>query len=291
MRSMGILGPRGTHSEAAAVYLKDFLSEEIEFVIYQDIFEILNAVEEGEIDSGFVPVENSLEGSINITLDTLARSDSLIVYRELIWPVHNYLMSKSGVDAKKIKKIFSHAQPVSQCRKYLQKNFPNVEICTTQSTARAAELVAESLAEENFAAICTERAGSLNGLVTLAKEIQDNMSNSTRFFEVRNKKISPENISGDRILIICQIDGSRAGSLCEVLEEFAFRGVNMTRIESRPARTELGAYIFFFDLDTDADKSKIEESIEGVRQKSIWLKNLGTFPVIQVYSTKCNAID
>ena len=276
MKKMGILGPGGTHSEEAAIYFRNILSEEIEFVICSEIYEVLHEVEEGRLDSGFVPVENSLEGSVNITLDTLAQSDSLKVTHELIWSVHNHLMAKKFLNFADVEKIFSHVQPISQCRNYLRKNFPNAEIISTPSTARSAEIVAESH-EKNFAAICTKRAGDLNNLVTLAENIQDNSSNSTRFFEVQREN---KNLRGDKILIICQIDGKQAGSLCEVLEEFAFRKVNMTRIESRPARTELGEYIFFFDLETDVDEKILNESVDAVRKKSIWLKNLGKFPVI-----------
>ena len=117
--------------------------------------------------------------------------------------------------------------------------------------------------------------------MTLASEIQDNAANRTRFFEIKrrpNEKFPT--INGDKILIICQIDGSRAGSLCEVLKEFAFRHVNMTRIESRPARTELGEYIFFFELENNVDRRTFNDAIGGVVKKSIWLKDLGTFPVI-----------
>lgn len=279
MKKMGLLGPKGTHSEEAAIYLKKFLADEVELIIFSEIFEVLSAVEEGKIDSGFVPVENSLEGSINITLDTLARTDFLQVTHELIWPIHNYLMTKPAVT--EIKKIFSHAQPISQCRKYLRKNFPDAEIISTSSTARAAEIVAQSEIFDGAAAICTKRAGELNNLVEVAAEIQDNLANSTRFFEVERKNFFDEkNLHGDKILIICQIDGKKSGALYEILEEFALRKVNMTRIESRPARTKLGEYIFFFDLETDIDEKILNESVEAVRKKSIWLKNLGKFPVI-----------
>ena len=283
MKKLGILGPKGTHSEEAALWLKKYLREDFQLEICADIFDVLTAVKEKKLDAGLVPVENSLEGSINITLDTLARSDTLTISRELVWQVKNFLMTKPLVDAQGIRKIFSHAQPLAQCRKFLHKNFPDAEIISTTSTARAAEIVAESAAEENFAAICTERAGKLNGLAIAAKNIQDNPNNSTRFFEIRYRPrdAAPiETFDGDKVLIICQIDGSRAGSLCEVLEEFSKRGVNMTRIESRPARTILGAYIFFFDLETDAGDDALKESIRAVYDKSIWLKNLGVFPVI-----------
>lgn len=277
MKKLGILGPRGTHSEEAAIYFKKFFSEEIELIIFPEIFEVLSAVEEGKIDSGFVPVENSLEGSINITLDTLARTDFLQVTHELIWPVHNHLMTKAGIKLSDVKKIYSHAQPISQCRKYLRKNFPDAEIISTPSTARAAEIVADSEISEGAAAICTKRAGELNNLVEIAAEVQDNLANSTRFFEVEREN---KNLRGDKILIICQIDGKKSGALYEILKEFALRNVNLTRIESRPARTKLGEYIFFFDLETDIDEKILNESIEAVRKKSIWLKNLGKFPVI-----------
>jgi len=282
MKKFGILGPRGTHSEEAALWLKKFLREDFKLEICADIFDVLTAVKERRLDAGLVPVENSLEGSINVTLDTLARSDTLTVARELVWPVKNFLMTKPLVDVREVKKIFSHTQPLAQCRKFLHKNFPDAEIVATNSTARAAEIV--SAADENFAAICTERAGKLNGLTIAAKNIQDNPNNSTRFFEIhyRPRDVAPiENFDGDKVLIICQIDGSRAGALCGVLEEFAKRGVNMTRIESRPARTILGAYIFFFDLETDAGDEALRESIRAVYDRSIWLKNLGVFPVIQ----------
>lgn len=281
MEKMGILGPRGTHSEAAAIKLNEILQRKFELVIFKEIFETLNAVEENKIDAAFVPVENSLEGSINVTLDTLAHGD-LIVTRELVYPVHNFLMAREGVKLSEVKKIFSHAQPISQCRNYLRKNFPHAEINSVPSTARAAAMVAESEILEGYAAICSERAGILNGLQTLAKEIQDNNANSTRFLEVRRR---PENFNvcqmhGNKNLIICQIDGSKPGALYEVLGEFAHRNINMTRIESRPARTELGTYIFFFDLEVDEYRRLLFESVEAVRKKSIWLKNLGIFPVL-----------
>ena len=277
MKRMGILGPRGTHSEAAAVWLNAHVDEPRELVICSDIYDMLRAVEEGELDAGLVPVENSLEGSINITLDTLARSDHLTVAREVIWRVHNQLMARTGV--VEVKKIISHAQPISQCRRYIRKHYPSAEIETVQSTARAAEIAAASDVSDGVAAICTKRAGELNDLIALATEIQDNIFNSTRFFEVANAQSIGSTV-GDKVLIICQIHGERPGALCEVLEEFAFRRVNMTRIESRPARTKLGEYIFFFDLDANVPHDVLEESIDAVTRRSIWLKRLGAFPVI-----------
>jgi len=281
---MGVLGPRGTHSEAAGAYLSALMGEPPELVMSPDIYDALLSVEEGAVDFALVPVENSLEGAINITLDTLAETGDLTIEGELIWPVHNYLMGKCEANA--ITRIYSHPQPISQCRNFLRGHYPKAEIIKTSSTARGAELVGEEPAFLGWAAICPRRAGELYGLRTLAGDIQDNMNNCTRFFVVQKKTAPHALILGGRplaekVLVIAQIDGHRPGALYEVLGEFASRRVNMTRIESRPARTELGAYIFFFDLDSgSASENDLQESIEAVSKKSIWLKKLGPFPVL-----------
>lgn len=296
---MGFLGPAGTHSEAAALWLRGRLRAEAgadaparKLVPYPDIDDVLVAVEHGEVATGLVPVENSLEGAIHVTLDMLARSDTLVVVREVIWPVHNELMAHCK--AEDVRKIVSHAQPISQCRAYLEAHFPQAEIVKVASTARAAKIAAAARAEDGIAAICTARAGELYGLTPLAHEIQDNMANATRFFEVarRAEAQAADKASGgkdanagvgvraDKVLVICQLDGSRAGSLVDVLLEFSKRGINMTRIESRPARTQLGDYIFFLDLDTDAGEETMEAALDAVRAKCSWLKNLGGFPVL-----------
>ncbi len=281
MKKMGVLGPLGTHSEAAAQYLSRLLPERPELLVYPDIFAVIQAVEDGEVDSCLVPVENSLEGAINITLDTLARSDDLFVASELIWPVHNQLMARPGT--QKIRRIYSHPQPISQCRGYLQQHYPEAELIKVASTARAAEIVAKEPRGMGAAAICTKRGGELNGLVTVATEIQDNMANATRFFELRRVTAAPQASIGpaEKMLVICEIDGQKAGALYDVLKEFADRGVNMTRIESRPARTELGAYIFFFDLDVADNEEALRTSVAAVARKSKWLKDLGSFPVVR----------
>ncbi|MDY6272512.1 MAG: prephenate dehydratase [Selenomonadaceae bacterium] len=279
---MGYLGPMGTHSEAAARWLSVQLARtgggERELRPFADIDAVLHAVEAGEVASGFVPVENSLEGAIHVTLDTLARSEALVVAREVIWPVHNELMARCEAGA--VRRIYSHAQPISQCRAYLSAHFPQAELVEVASTARAAKLVAAAPPEEGLAAICTARAGELYGLSPLAHEIQDSMANCTRFFEVVRRGM-PLALPQEKLLIICQLDGSRAGSLVNVLQEFAVRGINMTRIESRPARTRLGDYIFFFDLETAVGEACIEAALAAVRAKCSWLKNLGAFPVLQ----------
>ena len=277
-QKMGVLGPVGTHSEAAARYLREWQSLDCEIVCFGDIGECLHAAEMAVVDAAFVPVENSLEGAIAVTLDALARSDTLRVRREVIWPVHNYLMARAK--EAEIRVVYSHAQPIAQCRDFLLRHCPQAELIKTASTARAAEIVGASLADAGAAAICTRRAGALNGLVEIAGRIEDRGSNCTRFFEVvRDGMLPPPAEESDTVLLVCQIDGARAGALYDVLGEFAHRAVNLTRIESRPARTELGAYMFFFDLDAHSDTDAIRDAIDAVAEKSVWLKVLGVFPV------------
>ena len=272
---LAILGPKGTHSEAAAVYLNNISDNVYELAEYEEIFDALTAAAEGETAAAFVPVENSLEGSINVTLDFLASSNKLFVTRELVWSVHNTLSGKCPTTS--IKKIYSHAQPISQCQNFLRKNFPNVETVKVASTARAAQIVATEDELSGAAAICTARAAELNGLTVHATNIEDTSANCTRFFELKTKPAQGER--ADNTLVICRIDGREAGSLLKVLEEFAVRGVNLTRIESRPARTKLGDYIFFFDLESNTAAALRDEAIAAVARRSLWLKNLGSFSV------------
>ena len=275
---LAVLGPPGTHSEAAARYLNGLLGGIYEQEEYEEIYDALRAAAVGETAAAFVPVENSLEGAINVTLDFLAATDELKVTREIVWSVKNILAAKNAGD---IRKIYSHAQPISQCQNYLRQHFSHAEIVKVSSTAKAAQIV--GAADVGAAAICTARAAELNGLKVIAENIEDTDANCTRFFELRRTprngydKYNEER--GDKTLIICRIDGRTAGSLLKVLEEFAVRGVNLTRIESRPARTQLGEYIFFFDVESNTDKKTRDEAIEAVAKRSLWLKNVGTFRV------------
>lgn len=281
MAKLAFLGPIGTHSEAAAMYLARMRGLDDALCPYPDIFQVLESVDRGDVDRALVPVENSMEGAVNITLDALIKEARLTVTAELVWGVHNQLMAKRG--CREIKKIFSHVQPLSQCRDFLAQHHPKAMLVATASTSEAAREVAASDEADGYAAICTRRAGELHGLVTMAEEVQDSAANCTRFFEVRQKGAVFEPLletAPEKMLLICQIDGKRAGTLCDVLLEFSKRNINMTHIESRPARTALGAYIFFFDIEPGECEHTLQEAIGAVAEKSIWLRVVGRFPVI-----------
>lgn len=286
MNKLGYLGPQGTHSEEAALYIESITApgEKPQLVPYPEIADVFESVRLGAVDRALVPVENSLEGPINISLDIIARSDSIGVSRELIWPVRNNLLAKC--EAREIKTIHSHGQPLSQCRSFLRNSFSWAKLVEETSTAKAAELVSRSDPAEGMAAIGTKRAAEIYGLNVIAEDIQDNSENCTRFYEIYGKNglrqaDEPTPPRKGQALLVCQIDGSKAGSLLAVLQDFAQFGINLTRIESRPARTYLGAYIFFFDLEIDGNIEAIRQAVEAVRKRSIWLRYPGEFPVIR----------
>lgn len=283
MRKMGFLGPLGTHSEAAALYLNSLLRSEYQLEACENIYAAIQAVEQGELDACLVPVENSIEGSINITLDTLARSDDLCVIRELIWSVHNHLMVKDP--QVPITKILSHSQPLSQCRDYIREHYPQARLDAVVSTAAAASMVEQADAQEGYAAICTKRGGELHGLQILDNNIEDQENNCTRFYQLVRRDqarfLTEKWLEHDKSLIICQIDGKDAGQLCKVLLELAIRAVNLTRIESRPARTGLGEYIFFLDVEMPHQKENLDAALDAIRKMSVWVRQPGKFPVIK----------
>lgn len=273
---LAFLGPHGTNSEEAAICMNKICKKNMELVACDTIYDAIWAVAKNKVDYCLVPVENSIEGSVRITLDTLAHDVDLKIEAELVWSVHNQLLVKNA--NVPIHTIISHAQPLAQCREYLKTHYPNVKIEAVASTARAAEKV--SRLGEGYAAIATKSAGNLYNLQLIDSDIQDKEDNFTRFILLTKRENDEKLATPANMMLICQIDG-RAGSLYELLGDFAKRKVNMTRIESRPARTGLGEYIFFIEIDVDVEAKILQEALEAVEKKCFWLKNLGAFPVFQ----------
>jgi prephenate dehydratase len=236
-------------------------------------------VERGQISQGVVPIENSIEGSINITLDMLAHDAHLFITQEKIKAIHNYLLVNEQTMAagaeENIRMIISHEQPLAQCRNYINTHFPKAKIKVVESTSTAASMVAAG--EAGWAAICSRRAAEIYNLKVAAANIQDNDSNRTRFVVI--KKSPDELVPGGsyKTLLVCRINGERPGALYEMLTEFVKRNINITKIESRPARTKLGEYIFFLDIDGGIHSENIKELVAAVEEKTLWLKNLGSY--------------
>lgn len=277
-RTVGYLGPRGTHSEEIALGL--YKGEWGQFVPFTSIDGAIRAVEAGTVTECVVPIENSLEGSVNVTLDTLAHEVNLSITKEIIWSVRHHLLVRP--DTKHIHVIVSHSQALAQCRNYINQFHPNAEVKAVESTAEAAYLVASGA--PNHAAIGSRRAGEIYGLESKSTDIQDNDKNCTRFVVLSKQ---PHDPTGERCKtsIVCQIKGEKPGSLCEMLQDFATRDVNLTRIESRPARTGLGEYIFFLDIEGTVNQDKVKSAVAAVQLKSRWFKNLGSFGVYTIQNS------
>ncbi|WP_278474028.1 prephenate dehydratase [Megamonas funiformis] len=286
MKKLAFLGPHGTNSEEAAIYMANLRKEKMNLVAYNTIQDAIQAVAQKDVDYCLVPVENSIEGSVRITLDTLAHDVDLMIESELIWSVHNQLLTKNP--NAKIHTIISHIQPLAQCREYLKSHYPMAKTESVSSTARAAEKA--SCYGDGYAAIATKTAADLYNLQIIDTDIQDVEDNFTRFILLTNKDKVKKYPDVANMMIICQIDG-RAGSLYELLGDFACRKVNMTRIESRPARTSLGEYIFFIEIDANVDKDILQEALMQASKKCFWLKNLGKFPVYKASNKLVNKIN
>lgn len=276
-RKIGFLGPQGTYCEeiALAIYGKS----NAKLQPYASIDAAIRAAAAGEVEEAIVPVENSLEGSVNITLDTLAHEVNLFITKEMVLPVRHSLLAKG--DSRQFTAIVSHPQALAQCRKTLGKLYPGVKLKPVESTAQAARMVAAG--DGLYAAVGSRKAGEIYGLTVLAADIQDNAANSTRFIGLEQQ---PATCRQGRMKtsLVCQINGERPGSLCNILQEFASREVNLTRIESRPARTGLGMYIFFLDIEGSIEEGNIAETLHAVQEKCLWYKNLGSYPVHYVTS-------
>ncbi|MDQ0204805.1 prephenate dehydratase [Pectinatus haikarae] len=283
MSVLGFLGPNGTHSEEAAIYMNTLLGNNWVLKPYRSIYEAIAAADEGEADCCFVPVENSIEGSVRITLDTLAHDVDLKINMELVWAVHNQLLVKDS--REKITKLISHPQALAQCRKYIKMNYSAAELVEVSSTAHAAEVVAAGM--KNAAAIASKRSADIYNLTVLDKDIQDNCDNVTRFILLSKTTSSINKTDPEKTMLICQMDGSKAGSLCDVLAEFAKYNINMTHIESRPTRMQLGRYMFFFEVEVPLDgRERLIKAIAAVKKKCFWLKDMGLFPVIKAENKK-----
>ena len=274
-RTIGYLGPHGTYCEEAVLSL--YGKSVICLKPFNGIDDAILAVSSGEVDESIVPVENSLEGSVNITLDTLAHDVNLYITQEIILPVRHNLLVKKG--SEEIAAIVSHPQALAQCRKTLNKLYPEAKLKPVESTAAAARIVATS--DGLCAAVGSAQAGQLYGLTIAAANVQDNAANSTRFIGLQRQAVIPA--SGKcKTTLVCQINGEQPGSLYNILGEFAQRQVNLMRIESRPARTGLGMYIFFFDIEGSITESNIAAAVSAVEAKCWWSKNFGSYQVYHV---------
>jgi len=268
------LGPEGTFSDEAA---RKFFAKktQIRLIPYPTIADLIFAVARGEVDAAFTPIENSIEGAVGTVLDMLARDVNLKIRGESLFPVQNCLLAKDRIALIKITDVISHPQPMAQCRQFIRKNLTRARIHISESTAGAAKQVAE-LESRSFAAIGTLSAAKLYGLKILKKGINDHKDNVTRF--VILAKHDHGRTGADKTSIVFAVHKDKPGGLYEVLGEFANRRINLTRIESRPAKRSLGDYYFFIDMQGHHADAQVKAALSGIRRRASFFKLLGSYP-------------
>ena len=270
----GYFGPRGTftHQAAAEVF------KESEIQPYDTIFQVLMAVEEGELDFGIVPIENSTEGTVNATVDALIFDLNLYIQKLVILPIRQNLAVKSGNDLAALKTIYSHPHALAQCRRYLYDNYRNVPAVAAPSTAAAAKQVSES--SEPIAAICPEMAAKVYGLEVAASAIQDSEINFTEFIVVGKKSTEQPIADENYKTTICFSTVHEPGSLYKLLDILSIWDVNMSRIVSRPMRGRPNEYVFYIDLEKADEYKDLQDALVMLKRKTSFFKILGSYPVV-----------
>ncbi len=272
-RRLAFLGPPGTFSEEAALRY-DPQAQPLPFA---SISAVAAAIESGMADEGVVPIENSLEGSVTETLDILIHPDmsgQLAVRSELILPIEHLLLVKPGLKVGAVKVVFAHPQALGQCRGFVERCFPKATIEAALSNSAAVE---EMMARDDAAAIGTRRAAEIYEAEVLAKGIQDRRPNLTRFVVLAKEDHPPSSDDKTSLAFAFAVE-DRPGLLVSALEEFSRRGINLSKIESRPSKERLGTYIFLVDVDGHRSDRPLAEALEQVRGKCSFFRVLGSYP-------------
>jgi chorismate mutase/prephenate dehydratase len=260
-------GPEATYTHQVA--LKHF-GQSAEMIPQKFISDVFSDVQKGRADYGVVPIENSTEGVVNHTLDMFVHSD-LSICAEREEPISHFLLSTSG-QIKKIKRLYSHPQPLGQCRRWLESHLPSVEIHEAASTADAAS---QASLDASAAAIASELAGKLYHLKAVARGIEDYEENYTRFLIIG--KHSPKPSGKDKTSLLLSIK-DKVGALNDILAVFKNHGINLTKIESRPTKKKAWEYLFFVDLLGHASELRVQKAMEELKKSCQSLKVLGSYP-------------
>lgn len=276
--TIGYLGPEGTFSEEALIALlgADAASLEVSCPSIPACFE---AVASGEVREALVPIENAIEGGVSQTLDQLIAHEGRIVIRgELIHPIHHHLIGAPGSSLGTVTRVVSHPQATSQCGRWLRAELADVPIDPALSTADAVR--AAVAAGDGMAAVGNRRAAEIYGGVILAEDIADAPDNRTRFAIVGTREHDSDEPGPWTTSIICAIAADRPGALLSILQEFALRAINLTRLESRPARTGLGRYVFFIDAEGNRHRDlPLKAALTAIEEGGIaHVTSLGCYP-------------
>jgi prephenate dehydratase len=271
------LGPAGTFTEDAL--LSAAADAEVEPITASSVYEAIMAVADGNVELALVPFENSIEGSVRSTLDTLAfDGDSVAIVGEQDHPISHSLIARTELPLDTIEVVLSHPQANAQCAHFIRHELPGAEVRAASSTADAVRAVRAS--DESWAALGAASAAAIYGCVVLREGVEDEPDNLTRFVWIGPAGTRPEGTGQWRTtLVFSELGADHPGALVEALTEFSRREVNLTRIESRPLRRGLGRYMFFVDLDGADDDPRVVSAIDGLRSKAESVRILGSYPV------------
>ena len=270
-RHYGFLGPAGTFTEAA---LRTVTPQGVELVPYPSVATVLEAVRGGRLDAAMVPLENSVEGSVATTLDELAGGDPLQVVREVLLPVSFVLLVRPGTDLDAVRVVATHPHAEAQCRRWLRTRLPEADVVLTTSTAEAARAVSTGTYD---AAVAAPVAAEHYRLDVLAQDLQDNAGAVTRFVLVTRPSAPSAPTGADRTTLFAFIREDHPGALLQVLTEFAVRGINLSRIESRPTGDQLGRYFFSVDCDGHLADARVGEALSALRRVCADVRVLGSY--------------
>jgi prephenate dehydratase len=265
----GYLGPPGTFGEQAAL----LYAPGARLVSFLTHTHVVKGVAGGAVDEGIVAIENSLEGSVSESLDAILQHDDVSISRELVLPVEHNLIAGRDTPLDAVEVVMSHPQALAQCRAYLEEHLPGVRFDAALSTAAAVE---EAVRTPGAAAIGTRRAAELFDGRILAEGIQDGAHNKTRFVVVARGDTPPT--GDDKTSIAFTVAHDRPGTLLGVLGELSARDLNMTRVESRPSREDLGIYIFLIDFQGHRTDPIVADALAAVRSKAHYFRLLGSYP-------------
>jgi prephenate dehydratase len=285
----GYLGPQGTFSEEALLSSID--SDAVEPVAIDTIRDAVMTVQDRAVQWSLVPIENSIEGSVTVTLDALAGDASEVaIVGEVVLPVRHYLIARTPLELGQVETIVSHPHVPGQCTRFLRERLARVRVVAASSTAEAVRLVAERGADEldggGWAAIGTRLAADLYGCTVIAEGIQDREDNETRFVWLARRDstagapplLTPGGPAHKTSLVFWGTGADRAGWLVLCLDEFAKRGINLTKIESRPMRERLGQYMFFVDLEGSLEDEVVAGALTGLQALCEQVRVLGSYP-------------
>jgi prephenate dehydratase len=271
------LGPGGTFSEDA---LRAAVGDqEVEAIPAASVYDAIVALREGTADRALVPFENSIEGAVTATLDTLAfDADGLTLVGEYDLPIRHCLIAREEIPLERIEVVLSHPQASAQCARFIRENLPQAEVRAAPSTAEAVRTVAET--DQPWAALGAESAARLYGAAVLRGGVEDEADNITRFVWIAREGTSPAGSGPWRTsLVFSELGEDHPGALVDALQVFSDRDVNLTRIESRPLRRGLGRYQFFLDIEGAAAEEPLAAAIDALRSKAETVRVLGSWPI------------